>query len=264
MIHTENVKDVYAKHNIPLWLMSAFKAGFINTIGFLLAGKFVSHVTGFGTQVGIAIAHEEYFFGAELLIIPLAFIMGGVTTSFLLDKPYKDDEYPPYWQVQGLITMLLLFLMMLGFMGAYQDLVPFDSDENYSFVEFFVIGTLCYICGLKNSLVTWASWGKVRVTHLTGLSTDIGLNLIRTFYSKQHSPRFKEERFVNVLRIATFLFFSAGATFSAFVFPRLGFKALILPVIISVAMTLVSIWDCQKREKRGKVDMSGKFVYPKQ
>jgi uncharacterized membrane protein YoaK (UPF0700 family) len=258
MIHTENVNEVYNKKNIPLWLLSAFKSGFINSVGFLLTGKFVSHVTGFGTQVGIAVGHDEFLFGAELFIIPLAFIMGGVATSFVLDKDYKDGEIPPYWIVQGVITTLLLVLVFLGAADFYSDKVPFDTDENYTFVEFFVIGTLCFVCGLKNSLVTWASWGKIKVTHLTGLSTDIGLNLIRTFYRKQSAPRFKEQRLVNILRLSTFFCFSSGAAVSALLFPSLGFQVLFLPALISLLMTIISIWDVQKHsiKENSKVEFS--------
>lgn len=247
MIHSETVTDVYSKQNIPLWLISAFKAGFINSAGFLITGKFVSHVTGFGTQVGIATGHEGYFFGAELLIIPISFIAGGVITSFILDRNYLPHETPPYWKVQTLITGLLLFIIALGESSLIDQKIPFDSDENYNFVEFTVISLLCLICGLKNSLVTWSTFGRIRVTHLTGLSTDIGLNLIRTFSRKQPSPRFKEERFINILRIMTFLFFSTGAFISAILFPVLGFKGFLIPLGISLMMSGISIWDCRKR-----------------
>jgi uncharacterized membrane protein YoaK (UPF0700 family) len=54
MIHCSSVTDVFTKQKMLLWLLSAFKAGFINSSGFLLSGKYVSHVTGFGTQVGMA------------------------------------------------------------------------------------------------------------------------------------------------------------------------------------------------------------------
>lgn len=262
MIHTKDVNEVYSKENIPLWLISAFKAGFINTIGFLFAGKFVSHVTGFGTQVGIAVGHKDYFFGAELLVIPFAFILGAVTTSFVLDRDYKENETPPYWIVQTLITSLLILLICIGYAGMYPENVPFDKDGDYSLIEFFVISTLCFICGLKNGLVTWVSWGKIRVTHLTGLSTDIGLNLIRTFYPKQKSPRFKEERFVNLLRIATFFCFSGGAAFSALLFPRFGFKVLIIPVIISITMSIISLWDIRTRKLKSRQDLRSDTNYP--
>jgi uncharacterized membrane protein YoaK (UPF0700 family) len=247
VIHSETVTDVYSKQNIPLWLISAFKAGFINSAGFLITGKFVSHVTGFGTQVGIATGHEGYFFGAELLIIPISFISGGVLTSYILDKNYEAHETPPYWKVQTLITGLLIFIIALGEAYLVNQKIPFDVDENYNIIEFTVISVLCLICGLKNGLVTWSTFGKIRVTHLTGLSTDIGLNLIRTFSKSQPSPRFKEERFINVLRIMTFLCFSVGAFISAILFPVVGFKLFFIPLVISILMSGLSIWDCRKR-----------------
>jgi uncharacterized membrane protein YoaK (UPF0700 family) len=247
MIHSDSVNDVYSKRNTALWLISAFKAGFINSAGFLITGKFVSHVTGFGTQVGIALGHHEYFFGAELLIIPVSFILGGVVTSFVLDRDYSTGETPPYWKVQTLITGLLILLILLGENLLNSAKAPFDTDENYNVLEFSIIALLCFVCGLKNSLVTWSTFGRIRVTHLTGLSTDIGLHLLRTLGWKQKSPRFQESRFINVLRILTFLFFSFGALISAVLYPDLGFKGFFIPLIISISMSLISIWDCRRR-----------------
>lgn len=257
MIHSETVNEVYTKRSSALWLLSAFKAGFINSAGFLITGKFVSHVTGFGTQVGIALGHHEYFFGAELLIIPISFIMGGVVTSFVLDRQYGPGETPPYWKIQTLITGLLIFLILLGESWLISDKVPFDADENYNMLEFSIIGLLCFICGLKNSLVTWSTFGRIRVTHLTGLSTDIGLHLLRTLGYKQASPRFQENRFVNVLRILTFVFFSFGALISAMLYPMIGFKGFLIPLVISVTMSLISIWDCRRRFEKNDLEMNG-------
>ena len=144
--------------------------------GFLLTGSFVSHVTGFGTQVGIALGHNEYFFGVEILIIPIAFIFGGVVTSFILDGERDTTKPPPYHIVQGLITALIFLVLIIGEsrIGNVSGEVPHPS--HYGWFEFSIITLLCFVCGLKNSLVAWTTRGKVRVTHLTGLSTDIGLN----------------------------------------------------------------------------------------
>lgn len=54
MIHLKDVADVYSA---KIWLLSAFKAGF------LITGNFVSHITGFGTQIGMAIGDQAYFYG---------------------------------------------------------------------------------------------------------------------------------------------------------------------------------------------------------
>ncbi len=255
MIHTENVQEVYSKKNIPIWLISAFKAGLINSAGLLATGKFVSHVTGFGTQVGMAIGHDDYFFGAELLIIPISFIFGGVLTSLILDKNYEKDETPPYWKVQSLITLLILVVIFLGESGIIQSSIQFDSDERYSAIEFTMISLLCLICGLKNGLVTWTTFGKIRVTHLTGLSTDLGLNLVRNFKKGWPSPRFKEDPSVNILRIMTFLFFSTGAFISALLFPKIGYKVFFIVLFISLFMTGISILDAKRRKKDSDSDL---------
>lgn len=249
MIHSDSVTDVYSRSHIPIWLVSSFKAGFINSAGFLMTGKFVSHVTGFGTQVGVAVGHEDFFFGAELLLIPLSFIFGGVITSLILDKEYAKNETPPYWKVQSIITLLLALIM--GIVEFFNFDIPFDQDSNYNFLELAVISMLVLVCGLKNSLVTWSTFGKIRVTHLTGLSTDIGLNLVRTFFPSQAAPRGREASSVNILRIMTFVCFSLGALISAVLFPILGMKGLIIPLVISTGMSAISILDAQKRREKG-------------
>jgi uncharacterized membrane protein YoaK (UPF0700 family) len=246
VIHFDDLSKIYSPKYLWLWFCSAFKAGFINSAGFLATGKFVSHVTGFGTTVGIAFGHDEYFFGAELLIIPISFIMGGVLTSFILDRRYDSNKTPPYYIVQGLITVLIGLIIFLGESGWIAGEAPFDVDEKYNLVEFAVIGLLCLVCGLKNALVTWATQGKIRVTHLTGLSTDIGLHLIRTFNSSQPSPQFKEKRIVNIVRIFTFISFSTGALVSALLFPLVGFKVFFVVMFISVVMTIYSFVDSRR------------------
>lgn len=243
MIHCANAEAVYNVRNIPFWLLSSFKAGFINSTGFLLTGEFVSHVTGFGTRAGIAIGHHSYFMGVELLIIPLSFIFGGVVTSLILDKRHLAGEIPSYYKVQGLITILIAAVIAIGESNLITDKVQFGTDGRYSFTEFLVIGLLVFICGLKNGLVAWTTQGKIRVTHLTGLSTDIGLNFIHMFKPRHLSPRFKEKTSVNILRIMILICFSTGAFVSAMLFPQLGLKGFFIVFAISLLMTIYSIYD---------------------
>ena len=248
MIHLKNSDEVYSNRHVWMWLLSSLKAGFINSAGFLATGKFVSHVTGFGTQVGVAIGHDDLLFGAELLIIPISFIMGGVITSLMLDKKNTGNETPPYHLVQGLITFLIFIVILLGESSWVNIITPFDTDLNYNFVEFIVIALLCLICGLKNALVTWTTFGKIRVTHLTGLSTDIGLHLTRTIFNRGESTRFKEDRKVNLIRISTFLCFSTGAFLSAYFFPAIGYKTFLIVMMISLFMTIYSFVDYRSRQ----------------
>jgi uncharacterized membrane protein YoaK (UPF0700 family) len=234
MIHIENVSDVFKNQYIPVWLVSAFKAGFINSAGFLITGKFVSHITGFGTHAGIAIGHEDFFFGAEILFIPVFFILGGIVT---------------YFQVQALITFMIAVVILAGELGLKKG-ISFDADNNYNLLEFFICSTLCFVCGLKNGLITWATYGKVRVSHLTGTATDIGLNFIRSFNKNQPAPRFKENKKVNGVRIMILLSFILGAVISAVTIPMIGYKGFLIVLAISVLMTMISLKDYLKQTSK--------------
>lgn len=240
MIHCESPATVYHPKNVPYWLISTFKAGYINSAGFLLTGEFVSHLTGFGTRVGITIGHRGYFFGFELLMIPLSFILGGVVTSLILDRHYERHEIPPYHEVQSLITVLIGTLVIMGELKLFSDELQFGTDGVYSLYEMAAVFLLCFICGLKNALITWTTYGKIRVTHLTGLSTDIGLNFIRMFNKDFPGPRANESKIVNWIRILTFLFFSAGAFISAMIFPVLGLKTFLVAFALSLTLTIIS------------------------
>lgn len=240
MIHCD-VKKLYEKKYVLLWMILSFKAGFLNAAGFLATGYYVSHVTGFGSMVGVSLAHEEYVFGIELLIIPLAFIIGSMLPTMILEKNYEGNKIPPYPLVQLLITGLLGVILLLGVTNFFGQFNLPQHDEN----DIILIGLLCLVCGLKNGLTTWATYGKIRTTHLTGLATDIGLNLPKLFRPREKS-RFPEERRVNSVRIATFISFSIGSLVSAFIFPRLMYVGFAIPFIISVALLGVSFMNYRR------------------
>ncbi|MDH4468092.1 MAG: YoaK family protein [Bacteriovoracaceae bacterium] len=239
MLHVE-VSDLYKKRYSMLWSVLSFKAGMINTAGFLIAGSYVSHVTGFGTQVGIALGHSDYSFGLELLVIPISFISGGVITSLILDKNYDKKKIPNYPLVQFLITFLLGIVSLFFYLEILDVKSIASNNEN----TIIAIGLLCLICGLKNGLTTWASHGKIRTTHLTGLSTDIGLHLPKMFYEKGSTlkSRYPESAKVNYVRLITLMSFSLGAFLAAILIPSIGYKIFYLIFFISLALFSISFF----------------------
>lgn len=239
MIHLKS-NEVYKKKYTLLWLILSFKGGFLNTAGFLIAGSYVSHVTGFGTQVGVAIGHHEYDFGLELLIIPIAFIGGASLVSVILDKNYSEDKIPNYPLIQLMITFLLGLISVLFSMGF------FSKNPHHDLNTVTLIGLLCLVCGLKNGLTTWSTYGKIRTTHLTGLSTDIGLHLPKFFNKKYHGYRYPEERKINCIRIMILVSFSLGACISALLVPIIGYYVIHIAFFISVILSAVSLLHRKK------------------
>lgn len=236
MVHVE-LEDVYRKEYTLLWVLLSFKAGLLNAAGFLIAGSYVSHITGFGTQIGIALGHHEYTFGAELLVIPIAFIGGAVFTSMVLDANYSKDKVPHYPVVQLAITSLI-GLISIGFAAGFFS--P-DMSVGHSVSSVILIGMLCFVCGIKNALTTWASHGKIRTTHITGLSTDIGLHLPKLFRPSGATSRYPESRAVTYVRVATLASFSIGSCMAAILIPTVGHGIFYIAFIISVIFSVISI-----------------------
>jgi uncharacterized membrane protein YoaK (UPF0700 family) len=234
MIHCPP-SDLYKFKYAFLWMLLSFKAGYLNAAGFLATGMFVSHVTGFGTQMGISMTHENFEFGIELLIIPFSYIFGSSVPAWILEKNYSPKLIPKFYQIQFLITLCLGVLYFMGMNGMFGDFSTPDDDTH----DIMLAGILCFICGMKNGLTTWATHGKIRTTHLTGLSTDIGLHLPKLF-RRNNVCRLPEMRRVNTVRILTFISFSVGSLIAAFIFPNLEFLGLLFPFVLSIVLLGVS------------------------
>ena len=235
MVHVD-LSDIYKIKYILLWSLLSFKAGLLNSAGFLIVGSFVAHVTGFGTQIGIELVHSDYIFSIELLIIPIAFIGGAVLTSLVLDTAYSKGTIPPYPIIQLLITLLLGIISVCFSIGIF-DITTLNAQHERAV---FFIGLLCLTCGLKNGLTTWATQGKIRTTHLTGLSTDIGLHLPKIFRSEGSNSRYPEPRKVTYVRLVILLAFSSGACLSAVLIPRIGYELFYIAFAISTVLCTIS------------------------
>ncbi len=77
--------------------------------------------------------------------------------------------------------------------------------------------------GLQNSLVTKISNAIVRTTHLTGLFTDLGIELSQLFFPESH-PNRDEIKSTIKLRIYIICFFFLGGIIGGFLYTRLDLK----------------------------------------
>ena len=95
---------------------------------------------------------------------------------------------------------------------------------------------LLYAMGLQNSFVTKISNASVRTTHLTGLFTDLGIELSQLFYLKRNNYFQQEQKIKNSikLRLSIVIFFFLGGFFAGFSYIEigLGFKTLLFAIVI--------------------------------
>lgn len=100
--------------------------------------------------------------------------------------------------------------------------------ENY-----LLMVLLCLASGLQNGAITSSSGSSVRTTHLSGLTTDLGLGLARVFTFDFQKDKFKKEVRANYLRIGSILSFVAGSAIGAWIFLKLGYRGFILSGLIA-------------------------------
>jgi len=212
------------------WYLLACVAGMINAGGYISCHRFVSHVTGFSTLAGISFAEFKWLDAVGALIIPL-FFLGGVMVSAILTERQKPDEKSgeKYAPVMGLVGFLLLIIAVLGTLdlfGAFEHPAEMRQD-------FLLLALLCGACGLQNAAITSATGATVRTTHLTGLTTDLGLGLVRSEIHDISDEQRSTERRANLLRFLTIMAFTLGSTVGAFIFFAFGYLGFLFPAVIS-------------------------------
>jgi uncharacterized membrane protein YoaK (UPF0700 family) len=106
---------------------------------------------------------------------------------------------------------------------------------------------LCYIMGLQNAVITKLSRAEIRTTHITGIITDLGIELGKLCYwnrspSEQRPPvRANGER-LRVLATLACAFFLGGVA-GAFGFKAIGYIATVPLALTLMGLVMVPIAD---------------------
>ncbi len=81
--------------------------------------------------------------------------------------------------------------------------------------------TLLFVMGMQNALVTKISQATVRTTHLTGLFTDLGIEISQLFFYRDKTESRKLSRSI-YLRLTIIVFFFFGGVLGGFLFKAMN------------------------------------------
>ena len=158
--------------NRHLGFALAFVAGAINAGGFLAVQQYTSHMTGIVSAMADNIALGAYDLvlgGAGGL---LSFLLGAACSAIMVNYSRRRRLHGEF----ALPLLLEAFLLLcFGLLGARLATVA------GLFVPVTVM-LLCFIMGLQNALITKLSKADIRTTHITGIVTDIGIELGKSLY----------------------------------------------------------------------------------
>jgi uncharacterized membrane protein YoaK (UPF0700 family) len=216
------------RHNFRLAVFLSFVAGLVNICGVLALGVLTTNITGHFAYFAEGVSKKENLFGAYFLLYIVAFLTGSFVSSLLTEYFIVKESKAPH---SLSIFLEILILLAMGLYG--------DSFINRGFDKHLLASSLLFAMGLQNSLVSKISNSTVRTTHLTGLFTDLGIELSHLFFLNSESERKKLLHSIN-LRLGIIAFFFSGCVIGGFLFFVMKFKMLI---VASFIMILALIYD---------------------
>jgi uncharacterized membrane protein YoaK (UPF0700 family) len=169
--------------NQLLGALLAFNAGAVNAGGFLMVGLYTSHMTGFASMLADQMVLGNMTLALGALGTLLAFILGAATTAVLVNwarQRHLQSEYALPLMLEALL------LLVFGLMGA-------TLGHQTPFAVPLTVLVLAFTMGLQNALVTKISDAQIRTTHMTGVITDLGIEMGKLFYWNRHTGRLKNE-----------------------------------------------------------------------
>ena len=231
-------RDRSTEANRRLGFSLAFVAGAANAGGYLAARQYTSHMSG----VISSIADETVLGDAALVLAGIgsliSFLLGAACSAVLVNWGRRQRLHSQYASPLLLEASLLLCFGLLG-----SHLALWDT--------FFVPATvmlLCFIMGLQNAMITKLSGAEIRTTHMTGIVTDIGIELGKLVYwnaSKDDPgtmPVLANRDRLKVHMRMLACFFAGGVT-GALGFKHAGYAATIPLAGVLTALAIMPLLD---------------------
>ncbi|MEJ5056522.1 YoaK family protein [Sphingobacterium sp. MYb382] len=181
--------------NIKLGALTAFSAGMVNVISVIVFFSFTSNVTGYYAILAQEVSKGNWYQVAVVLLWILLFFIGSMISNLIIiHGKGKRSVYMTH-----AIPVMLEFLSIL-FVGIYLQFFYKDTLQETE----LLVGALLFAMGLQNGLTATISNFAVKTTHLTGLTTDLGI-LVSMFTKKVNR---QNKSLVDKFHLLLFIFLS--------------------------------------------------------
>lgn len=205
-------------HNLKLASLLSLVAGMINSGGLLSVHWLTTNITGhfaFFASGIISNSFETTFFYGFFV---LAFFSGAFVSSFLMGIRAKKGS-----NMIGTAPVLLECMILIS--------LAFLSEGDFKDHAYLLACLLLFSMGLQNALVTTISNSIVRTTHLTGLFTDLGIELSQLLFYKSKGQR---QRLLSSIKLhfSIIASFFTGILLGGWLYFEIGQKTFLLAAIL--------------------------------
>ena len=211
-----------------------------------MVSMYTSHMTGFASMLAdnLVLGNMKLVLGA--LGALLAFTTGAATTAVLVNWSRHN------WLRSEVALPLLLeaaLLLIFGLMGA-------TLTRQTPFAVPLTLLVLAFTMGLQNALVSKISSSQIRTTHMTGVITDLGIELGKMFYWNSTCTPLESRVRANRIKLrlyATLLgMFVTGGLVGALGFKYVGFVWVVPLALGLLAISVPPLYADWRRQQRRK------------
>ena len=152
--------------NMKLGVLTAFTAGMVNVASLILFFSFTSNVTGHYAILAEEIAAGKWFQVVVVIFWILLYMFGAFTSNFIVIHGRNRHSFLSHALPLGIEMAVLL---AVGFYGTnYYEETLIETE--------ILTAMLLFSMGIQNGLTASISNFAVKTTHLTGLTTDLGIH----------------------------------------------------------------------------------------
>lgn len=202
-------------------------AGALNTAAFHAVGFFSANMTGNVSSLSDHAASGEWWLSAFYLFIVLAFVFGAGVSALLINAGRRRNIRSIY--AIGILAEAILMVVL----GVLELLMP--TVERGSIL---ILG-LSFLMGIQNAVVTRISDARVRTTHVSGMPTDIGIELSMLFdIARGREQQVDAASYWSELRlhVQTVLSFLAGGVAGVVAYQIMGTRLLFVTATLLFLM----------------------------
>jgi len=205
------------RHNIRLAILLCLTAGFVNASGFLGFFILTTNITGHAALLAVKLTEGDLRAVRMVTLWLILFLAGAFCSSLYISKAGRDK--PHSYTVPMMLEIIIL--CGVGYFGH-------TYDKSVVKTEYFA-GSLLFAMGMQNALVSVVSGSVVRTTHLTGMFTDLGIDLAAAFLKR---PAALQKRIV--LRCTIIISFLLGGVIGGFAYVKFRYHSFYIAAIVLI------------------------------
>ncbi len=236
------------RDNLQLAALTAFSAGMVNVTSLIIFFAFTSNVTGHYAILAEELSKGNWYQAMVVFGWLFFFFYGNFVANFCVISIQKSR----YIAHAVPLVLEIMCLLAVGVYGEYYYVESLLETE-------ILIGVMLFAMGLQNGLTASISNFSVKTTHLTGLTTDLGI-LASMFTKKRYFKKkeLRDKAKVLILIAASYL---SGGIIAGVIYLHIQFKVFF---VVSLFLVLIIAYDFSKLKllQLRKVMRGRKYVEP--